>query len=110
MSNYAESIFDLQAELCSAMGNPVRLKIVHLLREEPLRVSNISESLAIHQSTISRHLSILKRVGILSATRVGTDVVYEVATPKIVEVCEMMRELLAERETKRSEMLLGADE
>lgn len=89
---------------------PVRLKIVHLLHEEPSRVSNISESLGIHQSTLSRHLSILKRVGILNGTRVGTDVVYKVATPKIVEVCEMMRELLAERETKRSEMILGTDE
>ena len=110
MNNYAESIFDLQSELCSAMSNPVRLQIVHLLRHGPLRVSGISEALKVHQSTISRHLSILKRVGILSATRAGTDVVYQVASPKIVDVCEMMREVLADRESKRSEMILGSED
>ncbi len=110
MSVYPTSIFDLQAELCLAMSNPVRLRIVHLLKEGPQRVSGICESLQTNQPTISRHLAILRRSGVLLATRQGTDVVYMVANPKIVEICEMMRELLAEREAQRAEIINLIDE
>jgi ArsR family transcriptional regulator len=99
------TIFDLQAELCLAMGNSVRLQIVHLLREGPRRVNSIAEELGIGQATISRHLAVLRNVGILSAQRQGTDVIYQIVNPKITDICETMRTVLAERENKRSEVL-----
>lgn len=99
------TIFDLQAELCLAMGHSVRLQIVHLLREGPKRVNGIAEELGISQGTISRHLSVLRNVGILSAQRQGTDVIYQIANPKITEICETMRTVLAERESQRSEII-----
>ncbi|MFZ5858684.1 MAG: ArsR/SmtB family transcription factor [Chloroflexota bacterium] len=99
------TIFDLQAELCLAMGNSVRLQIVHLLREGPRRVNGIAEELGISQATISRHLAVLRNVGILSSQRQGTDVIYQIVNPKITEICEAMRTVLAERENKRSEIL-----
>jgi ArsR family transcriptional regulator len=99
------TIFDLQAELCSAMGNSVRLQIVHLLNEGPKRVNAIAEELGVTQATVSRHLAILRNVGILSAQRQGTDILYQIVNPKITEICEAMRSVLAERETLRSEIL-----
>jgi ArsR family transcriptional regulator len=99
------TIFDLQAELCLAMGNSVRLQIVHLLRKGPRRVNNIAEELGISQATISRHLSVLRNVGILLSHRQGTDVIYQIANPRITEICESMRSVLAERESQRSEIL-----
>lgn len=99
------TIFDLQAELCLAMGNSVRVQIVHLLRKGPRRVNNIAEELGISQATISRHLSVLRNVGILLSHRQGTDVIYQIANPRITEICESMRSVLAERESQRSEIL-----
>lgn len=105
----AGSIFELQADLCAALGNSLRLQIIHLLKTEPLRVSTVSQNLGINQSTISRHLAILKRVGVLSATRYGTDVVYQIASPTVVNICDSMREALNEIETRRSEAMLSSD-
>ncbi len=105
MTTYSATIFDLQAELCAAMSNSIRLKIVHLLKEEPLRVSGIAEALETNQATVSRHLTVLRNAGILASTRQGTDVIYQVANPKIVSICEMMREVLVTRESQRSELL-----
>jgi ArsR family transcriptional regulator len=105
MTTNPASIFDLQAELCAAMSNPVRIKIVHLLREGPLRVNAIAEILEVSQPTVSRNLNVLRNVGILTSTRQGTDIIYQVANPKIVNICEMMRTVLAERENHRSEIL-----
>ncbi|MFZ5902503.1 MAG: ArsR/SmtB family transcription factor [Chloroflexota bacterium] len=104
------TIFDLQAELCLAMGNSLRLQIVHLLREGPRRVNGIAEELGISQATISRHLAVLRNVGILSAQRQGTDMIYQIVNPKITDICETMRAVLAERETQRSEILQNFEE
>jgi len=87
------------------MGHAVRLQIVHLLRDEPKRVSDIAEELQISQATISRHLAVLRNVGILSAQRQGTDIIYQIVNPKITDICEAMRTVLAERESQRSEIL-----
>lgn len=99
------TIFDLQAELCMAMGHSVRVQIVHLLREGPRRVSDIAEILEISQATTSRHLAVLRNVGILASQRQGTDIIYQISNPKITDICESMRQVLAERESQRSEIL-----
>jgi DNA-binding transcriptional ArsR family regulator len=103
--NQSHIFFDLQAELCQALGHSIRLQILHLLKENPLRVKSISEQLGMPQALISRHLAILRNVGVVVAERHGQDMVYAIANPKIVGVCEMMRAVLAEREVRRSEML-----
>ena len=99
------TIFDLQAELCSAMSHPVRVRIVHLLRDGSKRVNSIAEELGITQATTSRHLAVLRNVGILSSQRQGTDIIYQITNPKITDICEAMRKVLAERESHRSEIL-----
>ncbi|MFZ5880811.1 MAG: ArsR/SmtB family transcription factor [Chloroflexota bacterium] len=99
------TIFDLQAELCLAMGHSVRVQIVHLLREGPKRVSDIAESLGLSQATTSRHLAVLRNVGVLVSQRQGTDIIYQIGNPKITDICESMRKVLAERESQRSEIL-----
>lgn len=103
--NLQTTIFDLQAELCLAMGHSIRLQIVHLLRQGPRRVNDIARELRVGQATISRHLSVLRNVGILSSQRQGTDIIYKIANPRIPEICESMRMILAERETQRSEIV-----
>ncbi len=104
------TIFDLQAELCSAMGHPLRVQIVHLLRDGPRRVSAIAEELNVTQATVSRHLAILRNVGILSCQRQGTDMIYQISSPKIPEICESMRKALLERESQRSEIFQNIEE
>ena len=99
-------IFDLQAQLCKVLGNSVRLQIVDSLKEGPKCVNEIVAILENQsQPTISRHLSVLRSAGILSTQRHGVEVIYEITNPKIVDVCEMMRSILAERESHYMELL-----
>lgn len=98
-------IWDLQAELCQSLGNPIRLRIIHSLKETPKSVSEISAEVDLAQPKVSRHLSILRENGVLMANRKGQEVFYEIANQKVVEVCEMMRSILAEREAQRLDFL-----
>jgi ArsR family transcriptional regulator, virulence genes transcriptional regulator len=102
-SNY--SIFDLQAELCKTMGNPARLLIVHILRDGSKGVTEIIQATGLAQSQVSQHLSVLRAHNIVTAERQGREIIYRIANPKIMHVCDLMREVLREQAEKRSELI-----
>jgi ArsR family transcriptional regulator len=98
------SIYELQAELCRAMSNALRLEIVHLLRENPMQVNEIVEATGQPQSTISRNLTKLRNARIVNSHRRGRDMIYEIANPKITDVCDLMRQVLFEEAAHRSKI------
>jgi ArsR family transcriptional regulator len=104
-----EKIFEIQAELCRAMGHPLRMEIMHLLRNGPLNVSDIAAATRTHQTTISRNLTILRNAGVVATQRLGNSILYQVANPKLMNVCDLMREVLIEQIGERSK-LIGSQE
>lgn len=100
-----QTIYEIQADLCRTMSSAPRLEIVHLLRDGPKRVSEIVEITGYPQGTISRHLAVLRNGGVLKATRQGKDIFYQIANPKIVNICDLMREVLAEETSQRSRLI-----
>jgi len=102
------TIYDLQAELCHSMSHPVRLQIIHLLFEGAKKVGDITLLSGLEQCTVSRHLAILKRNGVVTSHRHGQEMIYSVANPKIVEVCNLMRVVLSEQVAERSKMILNS--
>jgi ArsR family transcriptional regulator, virulence genes transcriptional regulator len=97
-------IYDLQAKLCQTLGQSVRLRIINLLKYGPQCVTSIARNIGVPQPTVSRHLTVLRTAGILTRQRKGAEVFYEITSPKIVEVCEMMREILTEQELHHLEI------
>ena len=59
------------------------------------------------QGTISRHLGVLRNGGIVIAHRHAQDIIYQIANPKIVGICDLMREVLMEEASHRSELSEG---
>jgi ArsR family transcriptional regulator, virulence genes transcriptional regulator len=101
------SIFEIQADLCKCMSSTTRIEIVHVLRDVPLRVSEIARLTDHPQATISRHLGVLRNGGIVIARRHAQDIVYQIANPKIVNICDLMREVIVEEATHRSILVEG---
>jgi DNA-binding transcriptional ArsR family regulator len=93
----SQTIFDIQARLCTSMGHPIRLEILHNLRDRPKRASELSEILKQSQSAISRHLAILRSAGVVLAEHQKQNVYYRVANQKLLGVCDLMREVLEEQ-------------
>ena len=62
-----------------AAADPTRLRILLLLKEEELSVAELQEIFAMGQSTISTHLSQLKRVGLVEDRRTGKSSMYRLA-------------------------------
>ena len=67
-----------KAAIFKALGEPNRLKILKLLGGKPLCVTEITGSLGLAASTVSKHLSILKNAGFLIEEKKGKWVVYKI--------------------------------
>jgi DNA-binding transcriptional ArsR family regulator len=99
-----DTLFEMEAEICHAMGNSSRLKIVHILQDGPQRVGDLARVMGFSQAALSRHLAVLRRAGVVTGQRRGQEVLYHLADPKIASVCGLMREVLSEQMVRRSEM------
>ena len=68
------------AEVFKALGDPVRLRLFVLLTmNQELCVCHMTAALDLPQSTVSRHLSVLRHVGLVSARRDGKWMYYQLA-------------------------------
>jgi DNA-binding transcriptional ArsR family regulator len=99
------SLYELEAGLCRALGHPVRLELIYLLREGPKRVADLAQMTGLNQGTVSRHLVILRNSGILTAHQHGRDNIYSLADPRIFDLCDLMRQVLLDQSAKHSKML-----
>jgi len=67
------------AEVFKALGHPSRVFIVEKLKEADRCVYELSGMIGADMSTVSRHLSILKKAGIVTDRKEGTTVYYSLA-------------------------------
>ncbi len=65
------------AEILKAFGHPARLEIVKFLINSPTCIcGDIVEFLPLSQSTVSKHLSELKKSGVIKGTVSGNSICY----------------------------------
>lgn len=65
-----------QSEIFKALGHPTRLYMVHALREGAKCVCELQTLIGADISTISKHLLVLKKAGIVAGERRGTNIYY----------------------------------
>ncbi len=105
MGEENKRIFELQAEVCKTLTSPKRLEIIHALKDGEKTVTELVNILGIPKANVSQHLSILKNKGILKSRREGVNIFYSIANPKVIQACNLMREVLTEQ-LKQQELLL----
>lgn len=67
------------ADVLKVLAHPVRLNIVEtLITKGPTNVTTMYERLGMPQSTVSQHLAKLKAAKVVSGTRKGLEIYYEV--------------------------------
>ncbi len=67
------------ADALKTLADGTRLAVLRLLMQGTCRVGELGEALQIDQSLLSHHLQVLRRAGMVLATRVGKGVEYRLA-------------------------------
>jgi DNA-binding transcriptional ArsR family regulator len=106
---HTKTIYDLQAEICGALANPIRLQILDILSEHEMTSSELLEILKIPKANLSQHLAVLKDAGVIHARKEGLFQYMSLAIPKIKDACTLVKSVLLEKiamEDKRNSDLI----
>jgi DNA-binding transcriptional ArsR family regulator len=67
-------------ETIKALADPTRRRILELLKKGPLSAGELGKEFDMTGATMSHHLSILKKAGLVQDTKKGTFIYYEINT------------------------------
>jgi len=65
-----------RANVAKAMGHPSRMLILDVLREGEMCVCELTPLVGADQSTVSRHLAVMKQAGLIQDRKEGSSVYY----------------------------------
>ena len=89
----AERLRVFKAEFFKALGHPLRIQILELLRSGPLGVTQILAATGAPGSSVSQQLGILRARSIVTAERRGTSIIYSVADPELFDLLDVARRI-----------------
>ncbi|MGH7461668.1 MAG: ArsR/SmtB family transcription factor [Longimicrobiales bacterium] len=95
----------------AALADPTRSRVLLLLEQQPLTVSELCDVLQLPQSTVSRHLKVLAEEGWVSVRAEGASRVYRLSRlePAARKLWQAVRQEISEIATSRQDALrLGA--
>ena len=105
MKNVDDKIFLMHAEVCKAMANPIRLKILDALGHDEQSVDVMAKSLKLRKANLSQHLAVLRQRGIVATRRDGLHIYYRCANSKMLKACAILREVLLEQLAESGQLI-----
>ncbi|OGI11042.1 MAG: transcriptional regulator [Candidatus Margulisbacteria bacterium GWF2_35_9] len=81
------------AEILKVLGHPVRLQIVEGIILNECNVSKIQKKMNLAQATVSQHMSLLKRVGVVENKRNGNEVCYSVTNDFVKDIVAAIKKV-----------------
>ncbi|MFJ9097593.1 ArsR/SmtB family transcription factor [Streptomyces sp. NPDC102405] len=98
-------LYQAKAEFFRMLGHPVRIRVLELLQDGPLPVRDLLTAIEVESSGLSQHLAVLRRSGIVTSTRDGSTVVYELAGGDVAALLKAARRILTEVLAGQNELL-----
>ena len=86
----SEDLAELIARRFRALGDPLRVRTLDLLRDRELSVTTLADELGAGQQNVSKHLAVLTDSGMLARRKDGTHVYYRIADEAVFTLCEQV--------------------
>jgi ArsR family transcriptional regulator len=100
-----DELYELHARICQTLANPTRLKIIDGFRNGEQRVTDLADALHAPQSTVSRHLAVMRQAGVVQARREGQSVYYSLSSSNITTAYDTMHKFAIEYLEKNSALI-----
>ena len=98
-------LYQAKAEFFRMLGHPARIRVLELLANGPRSVQDMLAVIEIEPSNLSQQLGVLRRSGIVTATRTGGTVMYALACGDVAELMGAARRILTELLAGQNELL-----
>jgi ArsR family transcriptional regulator len=105
MDAKTQSKFEIRANVIKAMAHPTRLFIVDELSKQEKCVSELTAMIGADTSTVSKHLTVLKKAGIVKDDKRGTEVYYSLRVPCIMNFFHCVESVIRENAQEQLELL-----
>ncbi len=96
MDAATQARMEARARILKALAHPTRLFMVDELAKQERCVAELTEMVGADMSTISKHLSQLKAVGLLEDEKRGTQVFYRLARPCVLNFFSCLEAVMQE--------------
>ena len=94
----------LHAHVCQALADPKRILILYALADEPRYVSELADYLDTPQSTVSRHLKVLRDQSLVLTERSGSSVRYSLSDRRVIDALDLLRGVLVGALTQQAQL------
>jgi DNA-binding transcriptional ArsR family regulator len=85
-----EDLAELIARRFRVLADPLRVRMLDLLRDGELSVNAIAEQLGAGQQNVSKHLNVLADAGMVQRRKDGNHVYYGIADEGVFALCEQV--------------------
>jgi ArsR family transcriptional regulator len=100
-------LHQLKAEFFKTLGHPARIRVLELLSEREMAVSELLPEVRLEASNLSQQLAVLRRAGLVTARREGSQVYYALTSPQVAELLAVARGILTSVLSDQVELLDG---
>lgn len=92
-----EEALELIAARFRVLAEPMRLKILDVLGDREMTVTELVDATAAGQANVSKHLAILADARLVARRKEGLNVFYHVADEKVFDLCNAVCSSLGDR-------------
>ncbi len=98
-------VYKIKADFLKSLAHPVRLEIIEHLKTGEASVGEMVKKLGVEQSSLSKHLALLKQAGILTSRQEKVMVFYSIRDRDIFSVLRPIAEILRKKLAESSRLL-----
>ena len=89
-------LYQAKAEFFRTLGHPARIRVLELLCERDHAVHELLREIDIEASNLSQQLAVLRRAGLVTQLRAGSEVRYVIAVPEVRDLLVAARSILVD--------------
>ena len=95
--------YEARAQIAKALAHPIRLMMLDALSDQEWCVCDLTALSGLDQSTVSKHLAVLKQAGIVDVRKAGTKTFYRLKICCLERLWECIETVLQSNlETQRA--------
>jgi ArsR family transcriptional regulator len=101
MDPQTQARYEARARIIKAMAHPTRLYLVEILAKSEKCVQELTTSIGVDMSTVSRHLAVLKSAGIVSSEKRGAQIYYRLRVPCVLNFFDCVESVIKTTATEQ---------